>query len=118
MQSDHRLKDLRDALWQAMIEMKPQGKELPADPYSQPLDEVAASLAEAGAIRTDDARLVTGFLDRYDPVEGDLPPEDLPDDVDTGLCRIIAELRSLRGSGDRDIGGLGPGGGEDKVIEG
>jgi hypothetical protein len=96
MQSQEKLKDLRDALWQATIETKARFGETTGDPYSQPLDEVAAHLGATGAISDHDAGLIIAFLQKYDPGDQDLVSVEIPDNVDTELSRIIAQLRSVR----------------------
>ena len=120
MESHKRLKDLRDALWQAAIESTAPSSEEPIDPYSKFPDEIAAELASAGFLSDAEARAIISFLDQYSPDDEENPivqPAELPDDLDTHLTAIIAKLRSIRLAGDQDIGGLGPGGGEGHAVQ-
>ena len=120
MESEKRLKDLRDALWQAAIESTARPADETLDPYSKLPQEIAAELASSGLLRDAEARVVISFLDQYSPDDEENPiveTGDLPDDLDSQLTAIIAKLRSVRLAGDQDIGGLGPGGGESHVVE-
>jgi len=116
MEPGKRLKDIRDALWQAAIESRVPTAEAPIDPYSKNLDELAAGLARIGVISDSEAWVIISFLDRYSPDESRVESEKLRDDVDSQLAAVVAKLRSVRLAGDRDIGGLGPGGGESNVM--
>jgi hypothetical protein len=120
MNSAKRLKDLRDALWQAAIELKRPAGEITVDPYQQPLDELAEDLAAHQVLTDREAKIIIDFLNRFDPVEEvdeGTVSEEIPDDLDTELAAIAAELRSLRRTGDRDVGAWGPGGGEQNVVQ-
>ena len=102
MQADKRLKDLRDALWQAMIEVKRPADETVGDPYNLRPDVLAADLARHQVITGEDASRIGRFLEQYDPgEEGEPHPAELPDEMDTGIARIVANLRSWRADGDR-----------------
>ena len=117
MEPEKRLKDLRDALWQAAIESTaPPSGEL-IDPYSKHPEEIAAELASSGLLDDAEARVVISVLDQYSPDENPTDAGELPDDLDSELTTIIAKLRSIRLAGDQDTGGLGPGGGESHAAD-
>ena len=120
MEPEKRLKDLRDALWQAAIESTAPASGDAIDPYSKLPGEIAAELASTGFLDDAEARLLIAFLDQYSP-DDELPPinhsGELPDDLDSQLAAIIAKLRSIRLAGDQDTGGLGPGGGESHAAD-
>lgn len=92
------LKDLRDALWQAEIDDDAVSDQVTADPYSIPLDEITGGLAARGILSDADAKLVIALLDHFDPDDGYSPVDTVPDSLATETARIVAQLRSVRGS--------------------
>lgn len=107
MDSSKLLKSLRDGLWQAAIELKRPSGESHPDTYETPLDETVRDLAAHGVLIGREPETVIGFLNRFDATEGISPPEEVPDALAGEINRITAELRSVRGNHDRDLGGFG-----------
>ena len=102
-----KLKDLRDALWQASIETSSGTPEGSSDPYSQPLEQLVETLRKNGSISADDAAFVTSFLDRYEEIPAGRSDPSVEDASDTRLSGIIAALRSLRLTSVQDPEGRG-----------
>lgn len=98
MQSFQKLKDLRDALWQATIETKIRFGEESVDPYSRPLPDIVTRLEQRRILTTSDALLIAAFLRDYDLDDPSQLHKAISDDTDTELSRIIALLRSVRES--------------------
>jgi hypothetical protein len=107
MDSPKLLKNLRDGLWQAAIELKRPSEECHNDSYEIPLDKIVADLAAHGVLVGNESTRVIEFLNRFAPVDADAPSADVPDDLAGDIARITAELRSVREQSDRDLGGFG-----------